>query len=392
MVPLVKDSEAALILRNGSQLRVATSVRSGTLHWLHVSEFGKICAQYPAKAEEVLTGSLPAVTQGGIVCIESTAEGPEGAFHDMSMAAQALAQSGRPLSKRDYRHHFAAWWDADEYETDPALVTVTNKDHAYFDRLEVRLGIVISPAKRAWYVATRDTEFVGNTELMFREYPSTEEEAFQRAIDGVYLADQLARARRDGRIGKVPYDPRVPVSTWWDLGLDDSTSIWFHQRVGLSDRFIRFIEGAGEPYDHYVRQMQSYGYIWGKHYLPHDGDTRHPGSESLKTVRDMLEDLGLKDIEIVPRTLDLVQVGIPALRGDFHNYWFDEDLCKEGINHLTLYRKRWNKTLGAWMDDPRHDEHCHAADALRQKAQWYADPQAAGSTRPRRRNRSGMAA
>jgi hypothetical protein len=75
MNPLTKDSESELILANGSALKVATSARGGTLQWLHVSEFGKICAQFPQKAQEIISGALPAVDQNGVVCIESTAEG-----------------------------------------------------------------------------------------------------------------------------------------------------------------------------------------------------------------------------------------------------------------------------------------------------------------------------
>jgi hypothetical protein len=120
MNPLTKETESELILANGSSLQVATSARSGTKQWLHVSEFGKICARYPLKADEVVTGSLPAVAPNGICVIESTAEGRDGAFYSMATRAQELRDKGKPLSKKDYRFHFASWWDADEYEADPA--------------------------------------------------------------------------------------------------------------------------------------------------------------------------------------------------------------------------------------------------------------------------------
>ncbi|MPZ36667.1 MAG: hypothetical protein GEU95_01170 [Rhizobiales bacterium] len=389
MNPLVKDSESELILANGSALKVATSARSGTLQWLHVSEFGKICAKYPEKAREILSGSIPAVDQNGIVCIESTAEGREGAFFEMTQRAREHADAQRPLSKLDFRFHFASWWDADEYELDPAKVVVSPTDNAYFARLEAEIGREISPAKRAWYVAQRDNTFSGDREIMFREYPSTPDEAFEQSTEGVYLADQLALARRQGRIGAVPYDPRVPVNTFWDLGLDDSMVIWLHQRIGLKDHFIGFIEGSGEPYGYYVRELQKLGYVWGKHYLPHDGDHRAPGSESLKTPVDMLTELGLRNIEIVPRTSDLV-AAIQMLRDDFNTYWFDETACAEGLKHLAGYRKDWNERLGVWSERPRKNGHQHAADALRQKAQGYS-PTSASSGKRRNRNRSAMA-
>ena len=390
MVPLTTDSKTELMLANNSSLQVATSVRSGTLQFLHVSEFGKICAKYPEKAKEVMTGSLPAVDQGGMVFIESTAEGREGAFFDMCALAQEDLQAGKKLTKLDMKFHFHSWWDADEYEMDPEGVIVSSKDTVYFDRLEVKIGRSLSDRKRAWYVAKRRTDFSDDSQLMKQEYPSTADEAFEQSTEGTYYVDQLGAARREARIGTVPYDPRVPVNTFWDIGLNDEMSIWFHQRVGIQDRWIDFYEATGEPFNHYTAHMQTLGYTWGKHYLPHDGAKRHPGSEAIKTSADMLNELGLKDIEIVPRTPD-VTIGIQQTRNAFGGYWFDEQKCKDGLDHLSLYKKEWNNRLGVYSDRPRHDKHSNAADAIRQHAQYYAPPSMTAS-RPQRRNRGGMAA
>jgi hypothetical protein len=401
MNPLTTDAADELILSNGSSLQVATSVRSGTKQWLHVSEYGKICAKYPDKAEEISTGSLPAVDQNGIVVIESTAEGRDGDFYDKAERSRAIAELGRPLSKAEYKFHFASWWDADEYELDPEGVIITPKDHAYFYRLEGEIGRVIGPRKRAWYVSKRDNDFSGAQDKMFREYPSTPKEAFEQSTEGVYLADQLSLARRQGRIGVVPHRPGLVVNTFWDLmhGGNDDVAIWFHQQVGLRDHWIKFIEGSGEPYGFYVRQMQELaaeGYVWGRHYLPHDADRRFPGAEANPTIRDMLEGLGLRNCETVQRIADLT-AGIQMLRNDFASYWIDETNCAPGLKHLERYSKDWNTRLGAWRDTPREDGHQHAADAMRQKAQGYRAVSgltgAPGQSRRRRnRNRSQMAA
>jgi hypothetical protein len=389
--PLTKDSESELILKNGSTLKVATSARGGTLQWLHVSEFGKICAQYPLKAQEIISGALPAVDRNGIICIESTAEGREGPFYDMTLRAQEFRDQSKELSKLDYRFHFASWWDAEEYELDPTNVVLTPQDIAYFVRTEAQIGRELTPAKRAWYVAKRNSDFSGDRETMFREYPSTPAEAFEQSTEGCYLADQLALARREGRITTVPHDPGRPVNTFWDLhhGGNDAVAIWFHQRVGLRDHFVRYLEGSGEAYGYYTKYMQELGYTWGTHYLPHDADRRFPGAETNRTIKDILEELGLRNIEVVARTADLT-AGIQELRDDFTSFWFDEANCADGLKHLGLYRKEWNDRLGCWRDTPRQDGHQHAADALRQKAQGYAPP----SRQPRqwrRRNRSAMA-
>ena len=71
--PARNDAAGELVFSKGGSLYVSTSFRGGTLRYLHVSEFGKICAKFPDKAREVVTGSLPAVPLSGITIIESTA-------------------------------------------------------------------------------------------------------------------------------------------------------------------------------------------------------------------------------------------------------------------------------------------------------------------------------
>ena len=359
-----------LFAHNNSSIRVATSVRGGTIHRLHVSEFGKICAKFPDKAKEVVTGSIPAVPKSGILVIESTAEGREGEFYDMTQRSIALHQQKKALTHRDYRFHFFAWWQAPEYRMPADSVQLTDKDVAYFEKIEPQIGETIDPEQRAWYVATRNSDFAGNPERMWQEYPSTPDEAFQQSTEGTYYAAQLALARKEGRISHVPWEQATPVNTFWDIGLNDEMVIWFHQRIGAQNRFIRYYENSGESFAHYVAYMQTHGYVWGRHFLPHDGDTKRLGVEKNWTPRQMLEDLGLRNIEIVPR-IDRVQTGIQMVRDVFGSCWFDETNCDEGIKRLEMYRKEWDARLGVWKDEPRHDQASNGADGFRTFAQGY---------------------
>lgn len=389
MRPLLRDSASELILSNNSNLQVAVSARSGTLQFLHISEFGKICARHPGKAREIVAGSLPAVVQTGVCVIESTAEGRDGPFYEMTTRAEALALEGKKLSRREYRFHFAPWWTGSEYRTDPNTVTISGKDHDYFNRVETLIGRDIEPDQRAWYIATRDNDFGGDSQLMKQEYPSTPQEAFEQSIEGVYYAEQLSAARRTGRILDLPHDPSIPVNTFWDLGKNNSTCIWFHQSYGPWDHWINFFEASDQPFSFFTQHMQSLGYTWGTHYLPHDGEHRSWGVEQLKTAEDMLYELGLRNIQIVPRTPN-IGTAIRQCQDAFPRYRFDATRCKEGIRHLENYRKQWNERLGAWSDQPMKNGHDNAADALRQHAQVFQEPTiAAGSRRSRRP--SGMA-
>lgn len=393
MRPLTTDTVTEMKWSNGSSMVVSVSTRATTLQYLHVSEYGIICAKFPEKANEIQTGSLPSVDAGGVIVIESTVKTPYGIFSDMVRQAARTKELGRPLGKMEYKLHFASWWDADEYETDPEHVIISKQDHAYFERIEAAIDRPLSLRKRAWWVATRDNTFAGDSEKMYSEYPSTLEEAFLVSADGLWLSKVMARARLDHRITRVPWVPHLPVNTFWDLGLDDDMAIWFHQQVGPRDHWINYIEGAGEAYNFFVREMDKFGYVWGRHYLPHDGDQRRPGAEALKTPKDMLEDLGLKRIDIVPRIHD-VTVGIDQLRDAFATYYIDEVNCGEGIKHLDQFSKEWNEGRGTWSATILKNGHQHAADAMRQHGQWKHNMRqpGAGGKRPNRTNRSGMAA
>lgn len=385
MMPLKANNSSTLVFgHNNSSIRVATSMRSGTIHRLHVSEFGKICAKYPDKAQEVITGSIPAVPTNGIVIIESTAEGRDGDYYRMVQKAKALKEAGKALNQKEYRLHFFPWWDEAQYAIPADGVDISPRDGEYFADVESKIGRTLTPEQRAWYIATRDNDLNGDHARMWQEYPSTVDEAFQVSTEGCWLTQQLASARKDGRIGNVPLIPSVPCNTFWDIGNSDGTAIWVHQRVGQEDRFARFYEAWGEPYAHAVKWLQSLGVVFETHYLPHDADHVRQQATVNKSPREMLQDLmpGQRLIT-VDRTPDIT-TGIQQLRDAFSGYWFDAAHCKEGIAHLDGYKKTWNTRAATWQDIPyKLDGHSEAADALRQHAQGYRKTSTTGKGRSR---------
>jgi len=377
LMPLKRDSASELLFaHNNSSVRVATSMRSGTIHRLHVSEYGKICAKNPDKAKEVATGSLPAVPLDGITIIESTAEGQGGDFHDKVKRALAIQQQGKELSKKDFRLHFYAWWQEPDYRMDPDGVLVLGSDNDYFAQIEAKTGTKLDAWQRAWYVATRDSEFSGDPERMWQEYPSHIEEAFQVSTEGTYYAVQLAAARKQGRICKVPHSVGVTVNTFWDIGNSDGTAIWLHQRIGAENRFIRFIEGWGESYSYYIKQLQDLGYVWGTHYLPHDAAHKRQQGHKVASPEDELRAMGLGGEWTIVPVVDEVLHGIQKTRDAFGTMVFDEEHTAKGVAHLGNYRKTWDRARGAWKihTPSKIDGHSEAADAMRQFAQGYDAP------------------
>jgi hypothetical protein len=373
-MPLAKDSASELLFaHNNSSIRVATSMRSGTIHRLHVSEFGKICARFPEKAVEVVTGSLPAVPLEGITIIESTAEGQDGDFYKMTERAMALAERGAELTPRDYRFHFYPWWQEPGYRI-VQNVGRSAKDNEYFEAIQSEMGCTLDEQQRNWYMATRDADFSGDEEKMWQEYPSTPKEAFQVSSEGKYYAVQLAKARKEGRIGFVPHQEGIAVNTFWDIGNSDGTAVWLHQRIGLQDRFIGFIEGWGEPYAYFGKKLPDTGYLWGTHYLPHDAGHKRQQANVLSSPKDELEKLPIAGTWVIVDRVDDVNHGIQLTRAKFAGCWFDdraETGGKAGLAHLGAYGKQWNDRAGCWSSQPRHDEHSEAADAYRQYGQGF---------------------
>ena len=361
--PLARDSATELLFaHNNSSIRVATSMRSGTIHRLHISEYGKICAKFPDKAKEVMTGSIPAVPSTGVLVIESTAEGANGEFYDLCTRAESLHHSHQKLTPRDYRFHFYAWWMEPNYRMDYNAVEVPDKLHEYFDEIEVAMSVKIDVEQRAWYAATVAADFVGREERMWQEYPSTPREAFQQSTEGHYLT----KAR--GGITTVPV-LELPVHTFWDIGKSDGCAIWFAQQLRGEDRFIGYYEEHDEDLRHYVRYLQSLGYVFGTHYLPHDAGAERL-SDTNRSTKQMLQALMPGQRFVIVPVISQLMTGVHQLRKHMRGAWFDKEACAFGLERLRGYKKKYSQALAKFLDEPDKSNRCtEGADALRQWAQ-----------------------
>jgi len=188
------------------------------------------------------------------------------------------------------------------------------------------------------------------------------------AIEGAIYGEQLTKAKEDGRITTVPIESIVPVNTFWDLGRNDTTAIWFHQRVGLENRFIDFYESRLVGLDHYVKALKEKGYLYGEHYLPHDVDVRELSTN--RSRRETLEGLGIKPIIVVPRVAS-VNEGIEQTRQAFASCWFDKDRCDDGLKALANYQYQYDEKYQVFRQAPLHNWASNGADAFRQFGQGY---------------------
>jgi hypothetical protein len=355
--------------KDSSTIYVSTSVRSGTVQNLHITELGYIDRHYPEKSQEIRTGALNAVQVGQFVSIESTADGRDGLFAELVEKAREHERLGRKLTKLDFRFFFFPWWKHSEYVLhDP--VVITTELQSYFDDLEVKIGQKITDPQRAWYVKKHQVE----GEEMFREYPSTPEEAFLASIEGAYYSTQIAQLLRDRRLTSVPWNPVLPVETWWDLGMDDYTVILFVQMVGGEVHIIDSLYGSGEGLAHYAAQLVMKPYVYSRHILPHDVAVKELGTG--KSRLETLRGLGVRPITVCTDLNGrpfLIQDGIEAVRGILPRCYFDETRARRVFDDLQAYRKAWDEKLGQYRSEPVHDDHSHAADAFRYGALMFRE-------------------
>ena len=345
-----QDAADSMKFSNGSSLRVGTSLRSGTLQRLHVSEYGKLCAKYPDKAKEVKSGAFNTVQAGQSITVESTAEGQSGEFFDMCKRAQAHEQQGLPLTALDFKFHFSPWWASKEYRLDDAI-TIPTEYSEYFAKLEGK-GIILDGAQKAWYVKKADQQ----GEEMTREFPSTPEEAFKASVEGAYFSTQMRKMREEGRICRIPILDQG-VYTTWDLGVNDMTSITFWQDVGLEKRVIDYYENSGEGWGHYADVLRRRGYSYIEHFLPHDAQQRMMNQQAT-SKRQEAEKAGITPIRVVPK-IALEIDGINASRSFFPNVYIDEERAARLIACLDGHRKEWDEEHAIFKNKAVHGWESH---------------------------------
>ena len=361
----VTDKNGMYVFSNGSSIGVSTGYRGDTLQSLHVSELGKICKKNPDRAEEIKTGAFPAASgKGATITIESTAEGRAGDFFDYCTAAQKILKLGKTPHVKQFMFHFFPWWKDPKYTADPDGIDMPDVLEKYFIKLSDKDGVSLSIEQQAWYFLTWSDQ----GDKMKQEFPSTPEEAFEQAIEGAYYAKQFQTIYKENRIGEMPEND-APVHTAWDLGIGDSTAIWFWQEINGKYHVIDYYENAGEGMRHYFKVLKDKGYRYGDHYAPHDIAHREFGADAksrLEIAREGFEiDGDVYCVDFIKLDIMRIDEGIELVREALPKCCFDNKKTERGIACLESYRKEWNDKLGCWRDKPLHDWASHGADGFR---------------------------
>lgn len=201
--------------------------------------------------------------------------------------------------------------------------------------------------------------------------------SFEAPFVGSYYGSQMIAAEKEGRLMEnIPHEPRLTVDTYWDLGVNDTTCIWFVQHYGGEERIIDYYEMSGEGLPHYAKvlngQVSGYermhAYTYGKHYAPHDIKVKELGSG--KSREETARSLGIK-FQMVKR--HEVEDGIEAVRSTLPQCYFSRKTCQRGIDGLSAYRKAWDDKNKIFQSHPLHDWASNPADAFRYFAMGRKD-------------------
>jgi phage terminase large subunit len=227
---------------------------------------------------------------------------------------------------------------------------------------------------------------------------------FDAAIPGAYYGEHMANAEKEGRICSVPYDPRFPVDTSWDLGIGDTNPIVFWQSSGPGRvHAIDFYEASGAGLDHYAKVLACRPYAYRRHYLPHDVEVSELGTGT--TRLETLRGLGIK-ATVLATGRGAIDERINASRMLLPRVWFNTDPLplpaigsaraespEQARNRMTRlldalrqYRREWDEKRNVFKERPAHDWASHPADAFGYGAQGLKIEYPSGAgTAPRQR-------
>ena len=202
--------------------------------------------------------------------------------------------------------------------------------------------------------------------------------SFEAAILGAYYGQEMRRITDLDRITDIEYDPMFPCHTAWDLGFNDSTSIWWFQVVHGEIRVLDHHSSNGQAIPYYTglikQKEEEFNYTYGIHWLPHDAKAKTLASGGKSIIEQIATKIDIKQLKIVPNLS--LQDGIQATRLALNRTWF-HNRCEEGIECLRQYQREWDDDKKVFRDRPKHDWTSHSADAMRYLAIVWRDEEIA---------------
>lgn len=239
------------------------------------------------------------------------------------------------------------------------------------DTSETYQRFVVNPPDDAWVqkVTWADNPWFpsvleGDRRKMEREDPDEYDNVWmgnpRTVVAGAIYAKEIVAALEEQRFRNVPYDPRLLVHTIWDLGWNDQTAIIFAQRLHSEIRLIDYEEESFMRPDEWAKRLGDKPYVYGSHWLPHDGDNETQAGQGVSLKKQLRPLLGMMP-EIIKRPESL-EVPIRAARMMWPRVYMDKTKCLRLMDCLKHFRRNVPQTTGE-PGTPVKDEYRHGADA-----------------------------
>ena len=214
----------------------------------------------------------------------------------------------------------------------------------------------LPPGYYARLIAGKEAEWIES--YVDGQYPSND--------TGAIWGRQLGELEARGGLAEFEH-PLDGVYTSWDLGVSDSTAIWFWR---LNEKrmpdLIDHYESSGQAASHYFSLVESKPYKYVRHYLPHDARQRS-WQTGVGVVDQFIARWGADKVTIGPELS--IRDGISAGRWMLEQPMRIHPRCGSGVEALREYRYEYDEELKVFSTRPLHNWASHSADGFRYLAQ-----------------------
>jgi phage terminase large subunit len=359
-----KDSQYAYIGPSYTQVKlIAWAIAqkiSRDIPGVKYNSTAPFCVTYPNGSKLYLLGSENPDSLRGMAlwgaAFDEYSQQPSNVFTEV--VSKALADHrgyaiffGTPKGKNEFYRLYEAGTG------DPAWTVVFK---TIDDSLQDETGATIENLRQA---LEDDRALVAKGVMTQDEFNQEWYCSFEAAIKGAYYAPQIAKARQDGRIKSVPYDPDLPVHIVSDLGVGPAFATGFYQKSGSETRKIDFMElSEKDGIPQAIAALQAKPYIYGTWYLPHDAEAHSidTGKTRVATIKSLWPNI---NVVIIPKLS--VDDGIAKGRAMWSRLWVDEKANTLWLDYIAQYHQEWDDNRGMFLEKPYHDFTSHAADEFR---------------------------
>lgn len=350
---VVSDSKRELGWANGSVVQAGKNARGGTNQVIHISEWGPIAFEDPARSEEIKTGAIPSASgENAKVFAESTHKGGKGGdWYDL--IKQSLETPEAHRTALDFKVLFFPWQDEPRYTLKGDSSQITPEVRQYLAKKEEQLGYKFTEGQALFYFKQRQK--LGKN--IYREFPTTIEECWMAPFPGAIYSPDVDKARMGGRISpNVAYYEGFPVYTAWDIGAPANQKVWIFQAIGDRLNFLEALTGGDDckmPGD-WAKRLKEKSYSYGGHFIPHDGEI---------LWRQQLAEAGLKGVVVLPAQVWIWDDINDAL-ASFSRCSFNSITCADGLDALEAFRSKQEADGVTIRDIPVHDWASHFSNAF----------------------------